>query len=396
MQTVQVCPECRKKIAARNAPNRILVNMASEVKYQCSDCGWTGTREQSRRHTDCAATAAAGGGRSVSPQAAQYPPQQQQANYHAYAHQASVQNAPLAFQQPRQNQEVIPVAAGGSTPWVQYGLSQMEYDQIFCIFLHFDADGSGELDKKELKKLARWLNFAHTDKDIDEMFRQMDSDRSGSLSLDEFCSWLKHNRPDPQSLYGMSQSDYNYVLMQFHHYDDDSTGELTKRQFVELCVKCDLASSREEAATIFEMIDQDRSGTVDLHEFLTFRAQQNRAVSAYSRGGPQGSGAYGQQQPQPQPHASGAYYPQGSQGSYGNQSGNYGSGAYVQPQQQSPQQRTPPQQQQWAPAQPQPQPPSQPGRWQGPPGWEQAFDPQGRPYYIDHNTKRTQWHPPQW
>ncbi|PPQ70016.1 hypothetical protein CVT26_013304 [Gymnopilus dilepis] len=30
-----------------------------------------------------------------------------------------------------------------------------------------------------------------------------------------------------------------------------------------------------------------------------------------------------------------------------------------------------------------------------PPGWERRIDPQGRPYYVDHNTRSTTWHRPQ-
>ncbi|KAJ7600618.1 hypothetical protein C8J56DRAFT_1010453 [Mycena floridula] len=30
-----------------------------------------------------------------------------------------------------------------------------------------------------------------------------------------------------------------------------------------------------------------------------------------------------------------------------------------------------------------------------PPGWERRVDPQGRPYYVDHNTRATTWHRPQ-
>ncbi|KAF9475646.1 HECT-domain-containing protein [Pholiota conissans] len=30
-----------------------------------------------------------------------------------------------------------------------------------------------------------------------------------------------------------------------------------------------------------------------------------------------------------------------------------------------------------------------------PPGWERRMDPQGRPYYVDHNTRQTTWHRPQ-
>ena len=29
-----------------------------------------------------------------------------------------------------------------------------------------------------------------------------------------------------------------------------------------------------------------------------------------------------------------------------------------------------------------------------PPGWQKMFTPEGRPYYIDHNTQKTSWIPP--
>jgi E3 ubiquitin-protein ligase NEDD4 len=29
-----------------------------------------------------------------------------------------------------------------------------------------------------------------------------------------------------------------------------------------------------------------------------------------------------------------------------------------------------------------------------PPGWEMKIDPKGRPYYVDHNTRTTSFHPP--
>jgi len=29
-----------------------------------------------------------------------------------------------------------------------------------------------------------------------------------------------------------------------------------------------------------------------------------------------------------------------------------------------------------------------------PPGWEQRFTPQGRPYFVDHKTRKTHWNLP--
>lgn len=41
-----------------------------------------------------------------------------------------------------------------SCPWRHYKISQEEYDHIMCTFLTFDTDGSGAMDKDELKTVC--------------------------------------------------------------------------------------------------------------------------------------------------------------------------------------------------------------------------------------------------
>ena len=156
-------------------------------------------------------------------------------------------------------------------PWRAYGLSQIEYDQIVAIFMTFDVDDSGELDVRELGKLAHWLNYVHRDDDVGAIFRDMDQDGSGTLSLAEFCTWLKYHRPDPQALYGLPQMEYNKVLMQFHSFDSNHRGELSAKDFERLCLSMQWCRTWQEAQSLFAQIDLNRSGFVDLHEFLTYR-----------------------------------------------------------------------------------------------------------------------------
>lgn len=209
-------------------------------------------------------------------------------------------------------------------PWELYALAQEEYDQIVAIFMTFDEDDSGELDRSELEKLARWLNFAQQPGEIDKMFRDMDTDHSGSLTLEEFCTWHKYHKPDPQSLYGMRQSDYNVVLMQFRSYDSNHDGALSLPEFQRLCQQMQYYRSPQEAAQVFGQIDLDRSGTVDLHEFLTYRSAQQRQQQQ----GAQAYQHYQQAPPYPQPHGYGGGVPLQQQ----QQQQPYGSGVYQQQQ----------------------------------------------------------------
>jgi hypothetical protein len=44
------CPDCRQAIQARNVPNRVLLNIAQNVKVRCELCNWVGSREESKTH----------------------------------------------------------------------------------------------------------------------------------------------------------------------------------------------------------------------------------------------------------------------------------------------------------------------------------------------------------
>ncbi|KAG5477792.1 hypothetical protein LSCM1_05091 [Leishmania martiniquensis] len=160
----------------------------------------------------------------------------------------------------------------GPCPWTLYGLGQSEYDQIVSLFVFFDDDDSGTLDRNEVARLARWLNFANTPQDVKRIFEDMDRDHSGRLSLGEFLTWLRHNKPNPQALYGLTQSQYNTIMMQFHMYDANQDGCLEMDEFTRLVRNLGEVRDVATAQHLFRMIDRDRNGSISLHEFLTFRA----------------------------------------------------------------------------------------------------------------------------
>ncbi|RNE98043.1 EF hand [Trypanosoma conorhini] len=233
---VYTCPICREPVTGSKRPNRVLVNLALAVPVKCSACGWTGTREGGSSHT-CSA------GTDVTAVPA-----------------ASAAGPKYAVMEPT-----------GQDPWRQFGLSREEYDQIMALFVFFDADDSGGLDRSEVGRLARWLNFARSEYDIDRMFREMDADRSGTLSLNEFLAWLSHNRPDPNALYGLSQSEYNTIMMQFRMYDKDQDGLLSMDEFARLALGVGDVGDVDAGRRLFRSIDANGSGVVDLHRFLTYR-----------------------------------------------------------------------------------------------------------------------------
>ncbi|KPA79210.1 hypothetical protein ABB37_05697 [Leptomonas pyrrhocoris] len=287
------CPVCRKKIESSNQPNRTLVNMALQIPVKCMRCGWQGTREQGMRH-EC-------GSGSVQPPPFQpstaldankpNPPTNVAASpnpYHDFGGSnvggdyedlwtsgAPVQPPPQPPQPPQlppsaEHPQVIEPT--GPRPWTLYGLGQNEYDQIVSLFVFFDDDDSGSLDRNEVARLARWLNFANTPQDVQRIFDDMDADHSGSLSLAEFLTWLYHNKPNPQALYDLSPAQYNTIMMQFHTYDTNQDGSLEMNEFVNLVQRLGEVRDAGTARKLFEMVDRDRDGAISLHDFLLFRA----------------------------------------------------------------------------------------------------------------------------
>lgn len=198
-----------------------------------------------------------------------------------------------AVQSPSPRQSVPSISSGGNScpsyryaviqpspqhpkPWTFYHLTQEEYDQIVSLFVFFDTDESGDLNRQELSRLARWLNFARTDQEVDLIFASMDLSGTGSLSMAEFLTWLRYNKPNPQVLYGLTQAQYNTIMMQFQLYDLDQDGLLNAQDFVRLVTHLGDVRRAEEGFRLFSLVDATRRGAINLHEFLLFRANRQR------------------------------------------------------------------------------------------------------------------------
>ncbi|XP_052271726.1 uncharacterized protein LOC127872435 [Dreissena polymorpha] len=64
-----------------------------------------------------------------------------------------------------------------------------EFDLLEA-FRIFDRDGNGTFDRKELKRFLTSMGEQLTDQEVDELFDQLDTDRSGTLSVMEASKLL--------------------------------------------------------------------------------------------------------------------------------------------------------------------------------------------------------------
>ena len=180
-------------------------------------------------------------------------------------HPNAVPLIPVVVQPPA----IIPFPQSNA-PWTAYNMGEEEFSHLVSVFIFFDQDDSNQLNKQEATRLLRYLNYARTQEEVGTVFAMMDRDRSGSITKDELLTWMRYNAPDSMALYGMSRMDYHQFLFQFHQHDKDLDGILREHEFVALLVE-KLGVPTARAKDIFSKADVDRSGGVDIHEYLVFR-----------------------------------------------------------------------------------------------------------------------------
>ena len=77
-------------------------------------------------------------------------------------------------------------------------LNDHQRDNCMKIFQYFDKNGSGTIDKKELKSaLQKYGYVSHVS--IEAILNEADEDKSGDISFDEFCKYIAPKLKQPPS-----------------------------------------------------------------------------------------------------------------------------------------------------------------------------------------------------
>ncbi|KAG1708771.1 hypothetical protein DVH05_022394 [Phytophthora capsici] len=178
-------------------------------------------------------------------------------------------------------------------------------------FRKFDTNGNGLLEYKEFRSVLK--SYRLPEMEIRKVIRHLDRDVSGFIDYKEFIAGFGtfkesgsaatsspkklEKRASPTKGNGKPKTQFRHVPAKsqgrpktpspeslkttmldriiaihetvqsaFREYDLDKEGCLNEAQFVKLVLDCGF--SRDEAARLLDIFDQDQSGTVDYEEFL--------------------------------------------------------------------------------------------------------------------------------
>lgn len=177
--------------------------------------------------------------------------------YYAIPREAADVGAPLA-----------PVAAPPEAERAEQ-LRQLMFQQTFKAA---DRNGDGLVSKAELGLLLRRVAPGLRSTEVDTIFNAIDSDRSQSLSLGEFTTWLESSASGTVAT-AMQRSILNhrdFVKAAFRLWDTDGDGSIGRDELVAALTNVCPEMKRPQVEMILKEMDKDHSQTVDYTEFADY------------------------------------------------------------------------------------------------------------------------------
>ncbi|CAG9314903.1 unnamed protein product [Blepharisma stoltei] len=169
------------------------------------------------------------------------------------------------------------------------------------VFKLLDRNGDGVISYEELKSAILDLNLPMTEGQIKGLFRAMDVNSTGSVSIDEFWGalyyrkqtvedteeqgkaqiiipeWVTHandNEKVKETLYKLFKALENkgYSAQQlFSVFDSDNSGVITRSEFFRaLSTMLSPFVSDKDIEVLIQIADRDNNGSINYQEFMTF------------------------------------------------------------------------------------------------------------------------------
>lgn len=158
-------------------------------------------------------------------------------------------------------------AYGGRIPFEDtVALRFMTHEDAMEMFRVIDKDGSGFIDSQELKEVAKQLGTPLSDKQINEVFQEIDTDKNGKISADEFVAWINAQQSKNDAKQYLNAT----ATVIFEEIDTDQSGFLDQDELKAVTVRLGEDYTDKEVGKIFKEMDTDKDGKISLEEFINW------------------------------------------------------------------------------------------------------------------------------
>jgi len=136
-------------------------------------------------------------------------------------------------------------------------------EQYRKFFNMFDKSKKGKIHTTQVGQILRTMGQAFEDRDLRALIKEYDSDGSGEIEFEEFCSIVAQFETDEDSAAMESE-----LRDAFRLYDKEKKGYIPVSSFREILRQLDDKITENELDEMITEIDTDGSGTVDFDEFM--------------------------------------------------------------------------------------------------------------------------------
>lgn len=143
----------------------------------------------------------------------------------------------------------------------QYKLEQerREINSIFCLF---DSDASGSISEIEMETLLKVISHDLHDDQIRRIMRDMTcDDTNGEISFDEFYRWCT------ERIRSSRHSSEELIREVFQMVDQDASGSITVEEFIAIFKTLGQSLDHDDVREIVYQADLNNDGQINLEEF---------------------------------------------------------------------------------------------------------------------------------
>jgi len=145
-------------------------------------------------------------------------------------------------------------------------LNGITLPEILCPFM------KGKVDKDDLKRLMahvdKNLSTGTSDVDCTRLFKYLDADADGEVSIRELTNKLSELSLCSDALQGLTIKELGTLLHRaFEHFDSNDDGQVSAEEFLAAVQRLNIPLDEEQALMLHAYLDANQDGTADLGEW---------------------------------------------------------------------------------------------------------------------------------